>query len=352
MSQAVERSDERWRAVAQRDPRQDGAFVFAVRTTGVYCRPSCGARRAKRENVTFFDLPAAAERAGFRACLRCRPADDAWRRRRGELVASLCRRLERDEPAPKLAELARRARMSPERVRRTFQAVLGVTPREYLVTSRVQRAAAAMQRGASVTAAMHTAGYASSSGFHRDATARMGMLPKQVRNGGDGVQMMFTVRGCSLGKALVAATARGVCAVLLGDDERALVDDLAARFPNAARERGDAAFEQLVAAAIAVVDGGAAGAGLPIDVRGTAFQQRVWQQLQQIPAGATIDYAQLAACLGKPKAARAVAAACAANPLAVVVPCHRVVRKDGSLAGYRWGVGRKRALLDRERGRR
>lgn len=339
----------KWRAVCARDARCDGCFVFAVRTTGIYCRPSCGARRPNRANVQFFADGAAARTAGYRACKRCRPdtrlgsdaATRAW-------VLALCRHIEAAEAPPTLAELAAFAGYSPFHLQRTFRAVVGTTPRGYATAVRVERLRRALARGERVTAAQQASGYASSSRLHADAERVLGMAPRRAKAGGAGERLEFHVAPCTLGRVLVAATARGLSAVLLGDDDATLQQELAERFPRGRCVRGDAAFVARVRAVLACVDGAAVDPGLPFDVRGTAFQQRVWQALQRIPAGRTIDYASLAARLGSPRGARAVAAACAANPLAVLVPCHRVVRGDGSLAGYRWGVAKKRALLRRE----
>lgn len=339
----------RWRAVVARDRAADGTFVFAVRTTGVYCRPSCPARRPLRANVAYFADGAAAGAAGFRACKRCAPdaaqSPDAERR---ALVLQMCRWLDEAERPPTLAELARRAGYSLFHLQRTFRAIVGTTPRAYAASRRAERLRTQLGRGVPVTAAMQRAGYGSSSRLHADAERVLGMQPRRVRRGGAGECIDYHTAACALGRVLVAATARGLCAVLLGDADGSLVDELAQRFPQAERRVGDAAFAARVRAVVACVDGAASDPLLPLDVRGTAFQQRVWQALLRIPRGRTIDYAGLAAELGMPRGARAVAAACAANPIAVLVPCHRVVRGDGALAGYRWGLARKQALLARE----
>jgi AraC family transcriptional regulator of adaptative response/methylated-DNA-[protein]-cysteine methyltransferase len=264
------------------------------------------------------------------------------------LVVQVCRWLDDAERPPSLAELARRSGYSPFHLQRTFRAIVGTTPRAYATARRVERLRTQLARGASVTAAMHRAGYGSSSRLHADAERVLGMQPSRLRRGGAGERIDYHTAACALGRVLVAATARGVCAVLLGDDDATLVDELAQRFKAAERCAGDAAFAARVRAVVACVDGEATDPLLPFDVRGTAFQQRVWQALTRIPRGRTIDYAGLAAELGMPRGARAVAAACAANPIAVLVPCHRVVRGDGELAGYRWGLARKQALLARE----
>lgn len=332
-----------------RDTTADGTFVFAVCTTGVFCRPSCPARRPLRANVAFFADAATARAAGFRACKRCAPeAATSPADERRALVVQICRWLDDAERPPTLAELARRAGYSPFHLQRTFRAIVGTTPRAYAAARRVERLRTQLAGGASVTTAMGRAGYGSSSRLHADAERGLGMQPKRARRGGDGERIEYHTAACSLGRVLVAATARGVCAVLLGDDDEALVDELAERFPRAERGVGDASFAARMRAVLACVDGDGPAPELPFDVRGTVFQQRVWQTLRRIPRGRTVDYAELAAQLGMPRGARAVAAACAANPIAVLVPCHRVVRGDGELAGYRWGLARKRALLARE----
>lgn len=341
-----------WAAVCARDAAQDGAFVFAVRTTGVYCRPSCGARRPLRANVQFFADGSAARTAGFRACRRCAPdAATSDAQQRAQLVTQVCAWIDAAEGTPKLAGLAERAGYSPFHLQRLFRAVLGVTPRQYAANQRAQRFAAALQSGESVTAASQRAGLSSSSRAHA-AAQQFGMAPSSVRRGGAGEVVMWIVAPCSLGQVLVAGTGRGICAILLGDDAASLLADLQRRLPRAMLQSGDRGFAANVRAVLACVDGAPLAQELPLDLRGTAFQLRVWRELQRIPAGSTVSYAELAARLGAPKGARAVAAACARNAVAVVVPCHRVVRGNGELSGYRWGVERKRALLERERARR
>jgi len=340
----------RWAAVCARDVRADGTFVFAVRTTGVYCRPSCGARRPLAANVRFFADVAAARAAGFRACRRCAPdAPHADHARRTQLVAQLCRWIDAAERPPTLAALAARAGYSAFHLQRMFTAVLGVSPRAYAEARRTERLRAALAAGATVTQAQQRAGYGSASRLHLAAERALGMAPRRARAEGAGERIEFAAVPCSLGRALVAATARGLCAVLLGDDAEALRADLQRRFARATLEPGDAGFRARLAAVVAVVDGAPPPAELPLDLRGTAFQLRVWRELQRIPRGSTVDYAGLAQRLGLPRGARAVARACGDNPVAVVVPCHRVVRADGALAGYRWGLARKQALLARER---
>jgi AraC family transcriptional regulator of adaptative response/methylated-DNA-[protein]-cysteine methyltransferase len=338
----------RWAALAARDARSDGAFVYAVRTTGVYCRPSCPSRAARPENVAFYPTCAAAEAAGFRPCRRCRPNEPGLTGRRAEAVARACRRIETSEAMPSLAELAREAAMSAYHFHRVFKAVTGVTPKAYAASRRAAALAAGLPGAPSVTEALYGAGYNAASRFYEGGAVRLGMAPDAYRKGAAGIRIRFGVGACSLGAILVAATGKGVCAILLGDDPETLVRDLQDRFPQAEIEGGDPAFEAWMAQVIGLVEAPARGLDLPLDIRGTAFQQRVWEALRQIPIGSTATYAEIARAIGAPTATRAVAQACGANALAVAIPCHRVVRSDGALSGYRWGVARKRDLLERE----
>lgn len=340
--------DPRWAAVAARDAAADGRFFYAVSSTGVYCRPSCGARTPRPENVRFFPSAAQAEQAGFRPCKRCQPDRPPLAERNAALVADLCRRIESAEVAPTLEELARSARLSRFHVHRIFKAVTGVTPKDYTLAHRAAKLRRELGRGASVTEAMFAAGYNSSGRFYAEAQQLLGMTPRRYRAGGVDSLIRFAVGECSLGAILVAAGERGVCAIFIGDDADALARELQDRFPHAELIGGDAAFEQLVARVVGCVEAPRLGLDLPLDLRGTAFQQRVWRALQEIPPGATASYAEIAARIGAPRSARAVAAACAANCLALAIPCHRVVRSDGGLSGYRWGVARKLALIERE----
>ncbi len=347
-ARAQARDEERWQAVKRRDPAFDGEFLFAVRTTGVYCRPSCASRPAKRENVSFFKTGAEAEKAGYRACKRCRPDRLGAPDPQVQAVAQACERIEQAEEAPKLAELAARAGLSPYHFHRVFKAITGVTPKAYAAETRARRAADKLRTAETVTEAIYDAGFNSSSRFYENTDARLGMTPGAVRRGGAGVLIRFAVGEASLGAVLVAATDKGVCAITLGDDPHALVRDLQDRFPNADFEGGDPEFERLVAEVVGLVEAPGQRLDLPLDIRGTAFQQKVWAALQAIPPGRTATYAEIARAIGQPKAVRAVAQACGANPLAVAIPCHRVVRSDGDLSGYRWGVERKRKLIERE----
>ncbi|HSQ09487.1 MAG TPA: bifunctional DNA-binding transcriptional regulator/O6-methylguanine-DNA methyltransferase Ada [Burkholderiaceae bacterium] len=345
---AVTVSDPRWAAVVARDARADGDFVYAVRTTGVYCRPSCGSRAARPENVEFHATSAEAERAGFRACKRCRPSDPARGTVQSALIAELCRYIESADQPPTLDMLARRAGVSAYHLHRLFKAATGVTPRQYADAHRARRVRNELAARRTVTDAIYGAGFNSSGRFYGQSAALLGMTPTRFRAGGAGTTIRFAVGECSLGSILVAASEQGVCAILLGDDPETLVQDLQDRFPLARLIGGDAEFEGLVARVVGLVEAPALGLDLPLDVRGTAFQQRVLRSLREIPAGQTASYSEVARRIGAPSSVRAVAHAVASNPLAVAIPCHRVVRTDGALAGYRWGIERKRTLLERE----
>jgi AraC family transcriptional regulator of adaptative response/methylated-DNA-[protein]-cysteine methyltransferase len=339
---------ERWAAVARRDPAADGIFYFSVETTGVYCRPSCPSRQARREHVRFHRTPEEAERAGFRPCKRCRPDAAGLAERRAAAVAKACRLIETAEAPPDLDALAAAAGMSRFHFHRVFKAATGVTPRAYAAAHRAKRVREELPRSRTVTDAIYDAGFNSSGRFYAAAAETLGMTPSSFRAGGEGAAIRFAVGECSLGAILVAATERGVCAILLGDDPDKLVRELQDRFPKARLIGGDRSFEQTVATVVGFVEAPALGLDLPLDVRGTAFQRRVWQALREVPAGSTTTYTDLARRIGAPRAVRAVGGACAANPIAVAIPCHRVVRTGGDLSGYRWGVERKRALLARE----
>ncbi|HEY3099804.1 MAG TPA: bifunctional DNA-binding transcriptional regulator/O6-methylguanine-DNA methyltransferase Ada [Methylomirabilota bacterium] len=347
-SPAFSSEAERWAAVVGRDRRADGIFYYSVRTTGVYCRPACAARQARRENVSFHATPADAERAGFRPCKRCRPDSHGLAEARAQAVARACRLIETAEEMPSLDALADAAGLSRFHFHRVFKTTTGLTPRAYAAAHRARRVRDELSRGERVTDAIYGAGFSSSGRFYETASEVLGMTPTDFRAGGDGAVIRFAVGECSLGSILVAATERGVCSILLGDDPDALARDLQRRFPNARVIGGDREFERLIAKVVGFVEAPALGLDLPLDVRGTAFQQRVWQALREIPAGHTTSYTKLAERIGAPKAVRAVARACASNAIAVAIPCHRVVRHDGGLSGYRWGVERKRRLLERE----
>jgi AraC family transcriptional regulator of adaptative response/methylated-DNA-[protein]-cysteine methyltransferase len=345
---AAVKSDPRWAAVRARYRGADATFFYSVRTTGVYCRPSCTARPARPENVTFHATRAEAERAGFRPCKRCRPDQPPLHQRQAAVVAELCRLIEASDEALTLEELARHAGLSVYHVHRMFKAATGVTPRAYAAAHRGERVRAELQRSGTVTQAIYAAGYGSNGRFYEESHDLLGMTPTRYRAGGTDTDIKFAIGECSLGSILVAATEHGVCAILLGDDPDELAHDLERRFSHARLIGADPAFEGLVARVVGLVEKPSAGLDLPLDIRGTAFQRRVWEALRAIPAGATASYAEIASAIGAPRAVRAVAQACAANALAVAIPCHRVVRTDGDISGYRWGVERKRALLARE----
>jgi AraC family transcriptional regulator, regulatory protein of adaptative response / methylated-DNA-[protein]-cysteine methyltransferase len=345
---AATQADPRWRSVVTRDDQFDGRFFYSVKTTGVFCRPSCAARAAKPENIAFHETADDAQRAGFRPCKRCKPDQVSLQSRQVLIVAELCRFIESAEVVPTLAELADRAAISAFHLHRLFKSVTGLTPRSYAAAHRARRVRDVLTRDGSVTDAIFDAGYNSGGRFYAEADQVLGMTPTNFRAGGAGTEIRFAIGDCSLGTILVACSDRGVCAILLGDDADALARDLQDRFPNATLQGGDADFESLIAKVVGFVESPRIGLDLPLDVRGTAFQRRVWQALRAVPAGQTVSYAELAQGIGSPTAVRAVAQACGANSLAVAIPCHRVVRSDGALSGYRWGVERKRALLKME----
>lgn len=341
-------NDPRWAAVLARDASADSHFVYAVKTTGVYCHPGSASRLPRPQNVEFFDTPQAAEAAGYRPSRRVGADRQTLATQQARLVAAACRRLENSDSAPSLSGLAAEAGMSPYHFHRIFKMITGVTPKAYAQAHRARRLREGLGRPASITDAIFDAGFGSNSRFYESSNQRLGMRPSQWRAGGEGAVIRFALGQCSLGAILVAASDRGVCAILLGDDPDRLLRDLQDQFPRAQLIGGDAEFERLVAQVIGFVEAPDLGLDLPLDVRGTAFQERVWQALRQIPAGRTVSYAEIAERIGMPRAVRAVAQACAANKLAVAIPCHRVVRSDGALSGYRWGVERKHLLLERE----
>lgn len=344
--------EQRWQAVAGRDRAADGQFCYSVRTTGVYCRPSCGARRARRENVAFHRTPADAERAGFRPCRRCRPDQPPATDPHSLAIARACRLIAEAEAPPNVDALAGAVGMSLSHFHRVFKLQTGSTPRAYAAAQRAQRLRSVLPTSPSVTSAIYHAGFNSNGRFYSSATRLLGMTPTTFRAGGKGATIRFAVSACSLGWILVAATGRGICSIALGDDPEALVEQLKHRFAHADLIAGDDGFQRWVAGVVDVVERPGDDLRLPLEVQGTAFQHRVWRRLMKIPCGQTRTYGQIAAELGTPNATRAVASACAANPVAVAIPCHRVVRSDGSISGYRWGAGRKRKLLDAERRQR
>lgn len=340
--------DPRWAKVLARDKSADGSFWYSVSTTGVYCRPSCPSRTANPKNVQLFDTLESAKATGFRPCKRCNPDGLSIEAENAALVAKACRLIEESEDEPSLEELAQKVERSSSYFHRVFKAATGLTPKAYAAAHRAKKVREGLERGNSVTAAIYDAGFNSSGRFYENSTGMLGMTPSQYRAGGKGEEIRFAVGQTSLGAILVASSKKGVAAILLGDDPEELVKDLQDRFPKANLIGADREFEALVAKIVGFVESPRVGLDLPLDVRGTAFQQRVWKALREIPAGSTISYAELAKRIGAPKAIRAVAGACASNQIAVAIPCHRVVRTDGGVSGYAWGVERKRALIDRE----
>jgi len=338
-----------WRAALERNADFDGVFVFAVRSTGIYCRPSCPSRRAARKHVVFFPLADDAEAAGFRPCRRCRPREAASRNPRVELVHRVCRAIEASpDGALSLRALGARTGVSPYHLQRTFKSVMKITPRQYADSLRMEGLKRRLRQGQDVAGATYDAGFGSSSRLYERASGHLGMTPATYRRGGRGMDIGYSIVDCALGRLLVAATERGVCAVSLGDSDSVLEAALRAEYPNA-QIHPDESRGKWVSALLSHLNGSQPTLTLPVDLQATAFQRRVWEELRRIPSGATRSYSQVARAIGRPTAVRAVARACATNPVSVVIPCHRVVREDGSLAGYRWGLKRKRALLDKEK---
>jgi len=352
MKNAAEKTidDARWAAVAARQVSPEPAFVYAVRTTGIYCRPSCPSRLAKRVNVSFFASPEEAERAGFRACLRCRPQDASFVSRDARLIASACRTIETAEVPPSLEVLAGEAKLSPFHFHRLFKTLTGTTPKTYAKAHRAGRLRTQLggPQG-TVTEAIYDAGFNAPSRFYAASHDVLGMTPSAFRKGGEGTKIRYAAANSWLGLMLVAESEKGICFIAIDDSVEPLIEDLAKRFPKAGISEGDAAFKQKIAATVAQLERPGKGFDLPLDIQGTAFQQRVWAALRAIPAGETSTYSDIAKQIGAPKAYRAVAQACAVNKLAIVIPCHRVLRSSGDLSGYRWGVKRKQALLDKEK---
>lgn len=340
--------DAMWRAVEARDRRCDGRFFFGVRTTGIYCRPSCPARRPHRANVSFHATPDGAEMAGYRACLRCRPREAPLADKLAERMVAACRAIEEQDEGMTLDAIASRIGMSRYHFQRTFKMIIGVSPKSYVRAVRGRGIRERLQQTATVTGAIHEAGYAANSRYYAEAAEILGMTTREYRTGGEALDIRYAFASSSLGEVLIASTDVGVCAILIGDDRETLQADLARRFPRATLSDAGNAMARTVAEVVRLIDEPATARDIPLDIRGTAFQQRVWQALRSISPGATATYAEIARQIGAESATRAVAGACAANPLAVAVPCHRVVRSDGGLSGYRWGVERKRALLERE----
>jgi AraC family transcriptional regulator of adaptative response/methylated-DNA-[protein]-cysteine methyltransferase len=342
-------NDARWNAVSSKDARCDGQFVFAVSSTGIYCRPSCPSRRPHRDRVSFFELPEAAERAGFRPCRRCHPRDTSAKDPQVELVQRVCNLIDNnDAEVMTLGVLSDQTGVSSFHLQRTFKRIMGVTPRQYADARRLGSFKSRVRDGESVTNAIYDAGFGSSSRLYEQAVSQLGMTPATYGKGGRGASISYAIVTCSLGWLLVAATRKGVCSVKLGDSESALQSDLEKEFPAADIHRDDKGLSPMLETVIKHLEGKTPHVALPLDVRATAFQRQVWQQLRAIPYGETYSYSQLAKAIGQQKAVRAVARACATNPVALVVPCHRVIREDKTLGGYRWGMERKKRLLEQE----
>ncbi len=349
MTPTVLSEETSWRAIQEHDAGFDGQFVYGVRTTGIYCRPSCPARRPQRKNIEIFPDPSAAEEKGYRPCQRCHPHLSQPPEPQQDLIVRVCRYL--DEPRdklPTLGELAQHFSISPFHLQRTFKRLVGVSPRQYADAQRQARLKAELQQGERILDAAYGAGYGSTSTFYEQSARSLGMSPVTYRRGGEGMAIRYAIVPCRLGQLLVAATERGVCKISLGDTEADLRADLEGEFPQAERQSGVEALQDHIAAILAFLDGTRTRLDLPLDIQATVFQRRVWEALRQIPYGATRSYGEIAEIIGEPGAARAVAQACARNPVALAIPCHRVTQAGGNLSGYRWGVPRKRALLERE----
>jgi len=356
--QAVENLDgaARWRAVQSRDRSADGVFVYAVRSTGIYCRPSCPSRKPRREQVMFFALAEAAEQKGFRPCRRCRPHTVPVSDPRIAAVARVCHEIDARvlaDPDARLtlAHLSRAAGMTTHQLERAFRATIGITPRQYADAQRMRRLKSRLKKGDNVTTALYEAGYGSSSRLYERAPSHLGMTPAAYRRGGEGMHIDYTIVDSPLGRLLVGATDRGISALYLGESDDKLRGAIEKEYPRAELRRDDSgpgSLGEWVSEVLAHLSGHKPHLDLPTDVQATAFQRRVWEELRRIPYGTTRTYTQVARAIGNPAAVRAVARACATNPVSVVVPCHRVVREDGNLAGYRWGIGRKQALLEHE----
>lgn len=344
----VANEEDYWQAVLAKDASCDGIFIYAVRSTGIYCRPSCPARRPRREQVLFFLLPESAQQAGFRPCKRCHPEKAITRNLHAELVQRVCHYIERHLETPlTLATLSKEVSMSPDHLQRVFKRIMGISPRQYTEARRLNWLKAQLKEGQSVTTALYEAGYGSSSRLY-EQTARLGMTPATYRRGGKGMQISYTIVDCPLGRLLIAITQRGLCAVSLGDSDAKLVAALLGEYPAAESHRDDVDLSVWVSSLLDHLNGEQIHFNLPLDLQATAFQWRVWEELRAIPYGGTRSYSEVAKAVGNPKAARAVARACATNPVSIVIPCHRVIREDGSLGGYRWGLECKQALLAQE----
>jgi AraC family transcriptional regulator, regulatory protein of adaptative response / methylated-DNA-[protein]-cysteine methyltransferase len=343
-----------WEAVLARDKRFDGAFVYGVRSTGIYCRPSCSARRPRKEHVILFAMSEAAEQAGFRPCRRCRPDEGVIQDPQVERVQRLCHYIEEydssDHPLT-LAAMSEHVDVSPHHLQRSFKRIMGMTPRQYAEACRLRRLKMLVRKGESVTRALYESGYGSSSRLYEEASTRMGMTPGTYLKGGKGMRIRYAIVDCPIGRLLVAATEKGVCAVSIGKSDETLEAALSREYPAAEIRRGESGLRKYLTAMIKHFGGKQLHLDLPLDLQVTAFQWKVYEALRAIPYGQTGTYGEIAAAIGHPHAVRAVARACATNPAAILIPCHRAVRKDGGLGGYRWGVNRKKALLAKERGR-
>jgi AraC family transcriptional regulator of adaptative response/methylated-DNA-[protein]-cysteine methyltransferase len=350
MNLLPETDESQWQAVLTKDARCDGQFVFAVSSTGIYCRPSCGSRRPRRENVSFFQSPEAAEQAGFRACHRCHPRKARVIDPQIQMARQVCRLIEENEGEPiTLAALSEQLGVSSFHLQRTFKSIMGITPRRYAETCRVNRFKHGVRKGEAITSAIYDAGYGSSSRLYESASSQLGMTPATYGKGGRGAVINYAVVETSLGRLLVAATNKGVCSVMLGDSDAALKADLLNEFPAAEIRHDEKLLRSSVNTIVAHLKSKSPHIDLPLDIQATAFQRQVWEQLRAIPYGQTHSYSEVAKAIGQEKAVRAVARACATNPVALVIPCHRVIREDKSLGGYRWGLERKKKLLERER---
>ncbi len=337
----------RWQAIIDRDPTADGTFLYGVRTTGIYCRPTCPSRRPLRKNILFFATAADAEHGGYRPCKKCAPSKSGPKPP-PQAVLQACRLIDEAEEPPTLALLAEAVDLSPHYLHRLFKRTLGITPKAYAATQRAERFRSHLRHDGSITAAIYEAGYGASSRCYEESNTQLGMTPTAYRKGGDDETVYYAVAPCSLGNVAVAATRRGLCMVALGDDPQRLREDVCRRFPKAQLEEDDPDFLRLVDDLLTSITTPHASAALPLDIQGTAFQRQVWEALREIPVGRTATYSDIAQVIGRPSGSRAVARACASNNIAIAIPCHRVVRKDGQLSGYRWGVDRKRELLRRE----
>jgi AraC family transcriptional regulator, regulatory protein of adaptative response / methylated-DNA-[protein]-cysteine methyltransferase len=339
----------RWEAIAQRNQDSEGAFLYGVKTTGIYCRPACASRLPNRDNVRFFQSTAEAEEAGFRPCKRCQPNATSPQEERIQLITRICKLIETSETSLSLSELAAVAGLSQYHFQRSFKEIVGVTPKAYEKAQREKRLRDQLQKGVSVTQSIYDAGFGTSSHFYEGANEMLGMAPSQYKAGAKNIEIQFATAQSFLGWVLVASTEKGICAIDFGESPETLIEGLKTRFPKALLREPDVEFSGWVAQVIAFIETPKRGLDLPLDIQGTAFQQRVWKALQTIPPGSTLSYSEVAQQIEMPSAVRAVATACAANTLAVAIPCHRVVRSNGELSGYRWGIERKRALLEQEK---